>query len=123
MQDLVTVAPMVEAAALEAELARRVREILPPALAHPPVGILESLSESWCRDDDPVEAVAFLCERYLDELQDDVLFETHERWPVLESGAEATVLVEVVNDAIRIGYSTSSERLDLGEIRPSQFLA
>ncbi|MDP9442515.1 MAG: hypothetical protein M3P34_10155 [Actinomycetota bacterium] len=116
-------ASLIDGEALEAELSRRVRPILPPSFARPTTGIVESLAESWCQDDDPVEAVAFLCGRYLDEVQDDVLFETHEKWPVLQSGGEASIFVEVANGELRIGYATRSERLDLGSIRPSQFLS
>jgi len=69
-------------------------------------------------DDSLAEALGFLCRRFLDELQDDIMFETTEIWPSSSSGAIPSCYVEVdtLDEMVRLGYLAGEERFDLEPI-------
>jgi hypothetical protein len=102
---------------LEDLLVQRVRSLFPDI----PIdgrGLVPELAASWHPDDELSEAVAFLCERYLDVLQDDIMEETTEKWPRTQSGAipSVEVLVDLAMKQVHLGYVTDTERFDLGSV-------
>ena len=81
-------------------------------------GLIPALAESWAGEDDLTEALTFLCRRYLEELQDDVMFETRKKWPATRSGETPTEFVTVDLEArtIRLGYVATDEVFNLDPI-------
>jgi len=82
-------------------------------------GLVPELAESWTEEDSLADALGFLCERFLDDLQDDIMFETTEIWPTTSSGEIPSCYVEVdtLDQVVRLGYIAGEERFDLEPIR------
>ncbi len=107
----------VDPAALVAALVRRTRSLVPNR-EFDARGVIAELAESWTDDDDLAEALEFLSRRYLEELQEDVMLGSRERWPATMSGElpEAFALVDLESQTIAPGYATSDERFRLDPI-------
>jgi hypothetical protein len=103
---------------LDRLLVERVRPLLPPG----PIdgsGLIPTLAESWTDDDSFGEALDFLCVRFLDEIQDDIMIETTEIWPTTKSGEIARPYVEVdtLEQVVRLGFVAGDQRIDLEPVR------
>jgi hypothetical protein len=103
---------------LDRLLVERVRPLLPPG----PIdgsGLIPSLAESWTDEDSLSEGLSFLCERFLDEIQDDIMIDTTDIWPTTQSGEIASPYVEVdtLERVVRLGFVAGDERIDLEPIR------
>ncbi len=97
--------------ALEEALAQRLAPLMPADQRVRPVG-LSYLAESWKQEDDLGEAVEFLCLRFLEEVQEDVLLETREKWPLVGGfsvfGHPFASLVD--RSFIRLGFAAEDDR-------------
>ena len=112
---------LVDGNALEDALVRRAARLLPDDSRRRRFdgrGLIPWLVESWTEEDDLAEALSFLCRRYLEELQDDVMIETREKWPATRSGEIPTgfVTVDLQARTIRMGYVATDEVFNLDPI-------
>ena len=112
-----TPGPLLDGHRLEDILVARVRSRFPDI----PIegrGLVPELAESWRADDDLAEALGFLCDRYLDVLQDDIMEDTTEKWPPTRSGSipSVEVVVDAANARVRLAYRTDTERFELGSV-------
>src|SRR5205085_10972480 len=88
--DVATGGTLIDGQRLEDVLVERVRSRFPDLRAEGR-GLVPLLAESWHADDDFAEALEFLCRRYLDDLQDEIMEDTAEKWPPTRSGAIPSV--------------------------------
>jgi hypothetical protein len=114
---------LVDVSALEDALARRAA-LLVPDDSFDGRGLIPELAESWTEEDDLAEALEFLCRRYLEELQHDVMLETREKWPATRSGETPMEFVVVDPQArtISLGYAASDEVFNFDPILIDDYL-
>jgi hypothetical protein len=90
---------------LDKELVRTVQAILPDDVRIEP-GLVSALMESWDLDEERNEAILFVCRRFLEDLQEEVIEVIHTGWPPSSSGdlPSPEVSLDTENDIIEMSY-------------------
>jgi hypothetical protein len=111
---------LIDGRKLEDLLGAWIEPMLPAASSEARLDVA-SLSESWDSNDDPVEAVTFVCQAALATFQGDLMFIIREQWPVI-AGVVGQPFARVADGVLVVGFEVEAGVEELGRVTLTEVL-